>query len=376
MAIKFYADIDLNSNKITNLGSPTASSDAATKAYVDSVAQGLQAKQSVRAATTSVLTVASRTSTTLTISGNSLVIDGYTCGLNDRILVKNGTSHVTGGAKDNGIYVVSNIDQSSITLTRANDANTWDALVSAYVFVESGNDNGDTGWLCTINPSGDPNALGTLDIVWTQFTAAGDIQAGSGLIKNGNTISLAEISGYAVLGNAGSGTAVPSAISASTTGAVLQYSNNALHFALVDTVNIANSAVTSGKLASSSVTTEKIADEAVTNAKLAQMPASTIKGAVSAGAPQDLTSAQVRSVLGLGNLAALAVIGPSASSSSWAITHNFGTRHVLVQVYSVSSGETVYCDVSRPSNNVNQVVLSFSSEQPANSLAALLVCCD
>ena len=96
----------LNNQKITG-GTPTVATDAATKGYVDQVAQGLDAKASVKAATTANITLAAAQSATdgLTVSPSVT---------NDRVLVKNQTPPA------NGIYVV-----PAVAWTRATDMDAW-----------------------------------------------------------------------------------------------------------------------------------------------------------------------------------------------------------------------------------------------------------
>lgn len=152
--------------KITGLADPTNDQDAATKYYVDTVAQGLDVKASVLAATTA----------NITLSG-AQTIDGVSVVAGDRVLVKNQTAQA-----DNGIYVA-----ASGAWARSADANTWDELVSAYTFVEQGTANADTGYVCTINKGG---TLGTTPITWSQFSGAGTYLAGTGLTLSGNTFSI------------------------------------------------------------------------------------------------------------------------------------------------------------------------------------------
>ena len=152
--------------KITGLADPTSDQDAATKYYVDTVAQGLDVKASVKAATTA----------NITLSG-AQTIDGIAIVAGDRVLVKNQTSTPT-----NGIYVA-----ASGAWARSADAKTWDELVSAYTFVEEGATYADTGWVCTINAGG---TLGTTPITWSQFSGAGTYLAGTGLTLSGNTFSI------------------------------------------------------------------------------------------------------------------------------------------------------------------------------------------
>jgi hypothetical protein len=158
--------IAMGSNKITGLGTPTADQDAATKAYVDGVAQGLDIKASCRAATT----------TSITLSGTQ-TIDGVAVIAGDRVLVKNQSS-----AAENGIYVA-----AVSTWSRAADANTWDELVGAFTFIEDGTTNDNTGWVCAVSPGG---TLGVTAVTFEQFSGAGQVIAGTGMTKTGNTLNV------------------------------------------------------------------------------------------------------------------------------------------------------------------------------------------
>lgn len=156
--------IAMSNYGITGLATPSNDQDAATKAYVDSVAQGIDAKASCKAGTTGNITL-----------GGLQIIDSVVCAAGDRVLVKDQTS-----AAQNGIYVV-----ASGSWARAADANTWDELVSAFTFVEQGTVNGNNGYICTISAGG---TLGTTPVTWAQFSGAGQITAGAGLQKSGNTL--------------------------------------------------------------------------------------------------------------------------------------------------------------------------------------------
>ena len=159
-------DVSWNSKRITNLLDPFNPQDAATKSYVDSLSQGLDNKASVRAATTA----------NITLSG-AQTVDGVALVAGDRVLVKDQTTQ-----SQNGIYLV-----ASGAWTRAVDADSWNELVSAYTFVESGTANADNGYTCTVDPGG---TIGTTNVTWTQFSGAGQITAGAGLTKTGNTIDV------------------------------------------------------------------------------------------------------------------------------------------------------------------------------------------
>jgi hypothetical protein len=160
------ADFSFNNFKLTNLAVPTNDADAASKGYVDSVAQGLTVKDSVRAATTA----------NITLSGTQ-TIDGVALVEGNRVLVKNQST-----ASANGIYVV-----ASGAWTRSTDADIFNELVSAFTFVEEGSTLADTGFVCTVNAGG---TLGTTPITWAQFSGAGTFTAGTGLTLTGGTFSI------------------------------------------------------------------------------------------------------------------------------------------------------------------------------------------
>ena len=163
----------MNSQKITGLATPTADGDAATKSYVDSVAQGLSAKDAVRVATTANGTLASA-------FANGQTVDGITLATGDRILIKDQST-----GSENGIYTVN----ASGAPTRAVDFDSnAEVAKGAYFFVEEGTTNADAGFVLTTDGS---ITLGTTSLSFTQFSGAGDITAGSALTKSGNTLNVA-----------------------------------------------------------------------------------------------------------------------------------------------------------------------------------------
>ena len=157
--------VSLNSQKITNLLDPTDAQDAATKAYVDGLAQGLDVKGSVRAATTANITLTS-----------TQTIDTVALSVGERVLVKNQTT-----GSENGIYTV-----GAGSWARAADAVQGKLTSGAFVFVEEGNTNQNSGWVLTTDGT---ITVGTTALAWDQFSGAGQITAGDGLTKNGNTIN-------------------------------------------------------------------------------------------------------------------------------------------------------------------------------------------
>jgi len=161
------ADIDCGTQKLINVGTPVNATDAANKAYVDAARNGLDVKDSVRVATTG----------NITLSGLQ-TIDGVTLTTGDRVLVKNQST-----AADNGIYVA-----SSGTWSRSEDANiSAEVTPGMFTFVEEGSTNADSGWVLTNNATVN---LGLTGLAFAQFSGAGQITAGAGLTKTGNTIDI------------------------------------------------------------------------------------------------------------------------------------------------------------------------------------------
>jgi hypothetical protein len=165
-------DLSLNSNKITNLTDPTGDQDAATKSYVDAIKSGLDVKDSCHVATTTAGTLS-------TSFANGQTVDGVTLVTGDRILIKD---QATGS--ENGIYTVN----SGGAPTRATDFDSNAEVTSgAFTFVEEGTVNGDGGFVLTTN---DPITVGTTSLTFVQFSGAGQITAGTGLSKSGNTLNV------------------------------------------------------------------------------------------------------------------------------------------------------------------------------------------
>ena len=163
--------VSLNSQKITGLADPTGDNDAANKGYVDGVAQGLDIKDSVVATTTANGTLSSA-------FANGQSIDGVTLQTGDRILIKNQTT-----ASQNGIY---NVNASGAP-SRTTDMATGSNAAGAFVFVEEGTVNAENGFTCTTDTGS--AVVGTNNLTFAQFSGAGQIIAGDGLEKSGNTLS-------------------------------------------------------------------------------------------------------------------------------------------------------------------------------------------
>ena len=162
--------VSLNSQTITNLADPVNTQDAATRGFVEATAQGLDVKDSCVAATTANITIA-------TALNNGDTLDGVTLATNDRVLVKNQST-----ASENGIYIVGS------SPARADDLATGADAAGFFTFVEKGTVNADNGFVCTSDKGS--AVVGTNNLTIAQFSGAGQVTAGDGLDKSGNTLSV------------------------------------------------------------------------------------------------------------------------------------------------------------------------------------------
>lgn len=228
------AGVSMNSNKITSLTDGTAAQDAATYGQLLAVANGMDWKASVRAASTANVVVASALT-------NGLVMDGVTLATGDRVLLKNQTT-----TSENGIYVV----VVSGAASRSADADvSAEVTANMAMMVEEGTVAADTQWILTTNQ---PITLGTTGLVFAQIGSGTSYTQGTGITISGSVISI---------------------------------------------------------------------DTAVVARKFS------------------------------------AAVG-DGTSTSLAVTHNFGTRDVLVNVYDATGFDSVECDVVR--TNTNTVTLTFA----------------
>ena len=215
--------IDMGSNRITNVGTPTASTDATTKAYVDSVKQALDIKDSVKLATTANLSATYNNGAgTLTYDATGVqAVDGVNLALNDRVLVKDQST-----GTQNGIYRVSTAPAVGVAgvLTRATDADSNAEVTGGmFAFVEAGSSNADNAYVLT-SVTGTAT-LGTSTLTFTQFSGAGQIDAGNALTKTGNTLAV-DVDDKTLSHNSGSNLSLKG-ISATANGDILFGANGA-----------------------------------------------------------------------------------------------------------------------------------------------------
>ena len=296
--------------------SPSADADVATKAYVDAQRSGLDVKQSVRVATTEALTLASDFE-----AGD--VVDGVTLAEGNRILIKNQST-----ASENGIYVVA----ASGAPTRATDADSnTEVTPGMFTFVEEGTVNADSGWVLTTNGS---ITLGTTALTFAQFSGAGQIVAGNGLTKTGNQLDVG-------------GTADRITVNADSVDIASTYAGQSsittLGTVTTGTWNATDIAVADGGTGAST------ASDARTNLA-------------------DTASGFTTSTPVLARVASQTI--GNAADVTFTITHNFGTRDAIVQVYDTTTYETVIADTVRATTNT--VTVTFSTAPASNAYRVVI----
>ena len=161
--------VNVSGTKITSLADPVADTDAANKRYVDAARSGLDVKISVRAATT----------TNITLSGTQ-TIDDIPLIAGDRVLVKDQST-----SSQNGIYVVSSGAWSRST--DADNSPSGEVTSGMFTFVEEGTLNTGYGFVLTTQ---NPITLDVTGLTFTVFTSAGSITPGLGLSKTGSTLDV------------------------------------------------------------------------------------------------------------------------------------------------------------------------------------------
>ena len=292
------------------VATPTDAAHIATKGYVDAARQGLDVKQSVRAATVGAINISAD------LEAGDL-IDGVTLVAGDRVLVKDQST-----ATENGIYVA----VASGAASRSSDANgtadTGELKPGTFTFVEEGAVNSDKGFVVSTNGT---ITIGSTSIAWTQFSGAGSFTAGDGLSQSGNTINVNVTSNRTAI------TADAIDISANYVG---QSSITTLGTITTGTWNGTDVAVADGGTGASDATTAR-----------------TNLGIKTTGTAATTTTATLARVAAQGNTAHV------SGTSTTAVVHNFNTTDVIVQVYEVATGETVVGDVNRTNADTVTVVL-------------------
>jgi phage-related tail fiber protein len=282
------------------VAAPSSDNDAANKGYVDAARSGLDVKESVRAATTG----------DITLSGTQ-TIDDVVLVEGDRVLVKNQDT-----ASENGIYVV---DEDAWARSTDADTNT-EVNAGMFTFVEEGTVNADSGWVLTTN---NPITLGTTSLAFAQFSGAGQVIAGDGLTKTGNQLDVGGTTDRITV-----------------TADAVDIANTYVGQTSITTLGTVGTGTWQGSTVAIEYGGTGATSASVARTNLADTP----------------TAGQTTGTATLARVASQTVGDNSATS--FTVTHNFGTRDVVVQVYDLSTYETVVTDVVR--TNTNSVTITFS----------------
>jgi hypothetical protein len=301
-------DLSMAGFKLTNVATPTVSTDAANKQYVDDVAQGLNIHAASYAATTANLNATYSNGTsgvgaTLTNAGTqaAFATDGTTPTTGDRILVKNQTT-----TSQNGIYTITTLGSGSTNwvLTRATDFDTPTEIAGGdFTFVDNGTTLANTGWVCV----NEVTTVGTDPIIFEQFSGAGTYTASNGVLLTGTNFTFQPRSGYGL-----------------ATGA----SGAEIKLATTSGLNISSDLAVGAGNGITVLTNTVAIDSTVVVSKYA------------------------------------ANVG-DGSATSYTVTHNLGTRDVIVTVYDNSSPYAeVITDVAHTTTNT--VTIAFSVAPTSN----------
>lgn len=364
---------------VTISGSPSSSTDAATKGYVDSLAAGLDPKASVRLATAAALDAYSFSSNVITADANgALSVDGETVAVNDRILVKDETG---ADAPYNGIYVVTATGDGSnpFVLTRASDANTSAEMTpGVFCFIEEGDDNADSGWVLSSNAT---ITLNTTDISFVQFSSAANLTFSAPLNKTGSTVTLdytARLTNNGGNLDLASGVATPgtyTAVTVDTYGRVTSGANISSANGLVTRTSSGNYTSrtitgTSGKITVSdgdgvagnptlTIASDYVGQTSITT--LGTITTGTWTGtaiAVANGGTGSTTAAGARTNLGAAGVYNGSITG-DGSTTAFTVTHNLGNRQAAVHVFDDSYNE-VELDKVNPTTNTSTITFSVA----------------
>lgn len=275
------ATVSMNNQVLTGLAAPVSATDAVNKAYADAIASGLNPKNSVLAATTPA-------GGNITLSAPQ-TIDGIALVAGNRVLVKNQTT-----AAQNGIYVVA-------AGAWARSADQQVPTQGDFTFIETGTANAAQGWI-----------LGTSATLWTQFSAAGEYVAGSGIAISGTSIAFNPLTAGGLQIAAGG-------------ASILLPTNSGLGLSAAGIAVGAGTgiAVVGGLVSVSSTTPQKFSQTLAT------------------------------------------------SATSYTITHSLNTLDVHVQVYTIADGSEVEVDNLRAT--VNSVTLNFGTAPSASAYRVVII---
>lgn len=339
------AAVAMNAQLITGLATPVSGTDAATKAYVDALSQGINWKAPVRAATTANGTLASA-------FANASIVDGVTLVTGDRILLKNQTA-----GQENGIYVVA----ASGAPTRATDADTAAEILQAAVFVQEGTVNAD---ILYVNSTNAPITLGTTPLVFAQIGGATTYTSANGGITIAGTVVTAVAGTGITIGVGGISLTAPVTVPLGGTGQVALTANTVL-------LGNGTSAVALAAGTADQVLRIPGAGGAPAFGAIDLTKPAAVTGAlpIANGGTGATTAATARTALG-----AVAKYAASVGNNvltSITVNHNLGTSDVQVMVFRVGSPfDKVYPDIQI--TDANNVTLVFAVAPTTNQFRCVV----
>lgn len=277
-SVTYTAAQPMGGHKITGLGAPVASDDAARLVDVQNASLGILAKDAARVATTG----------NITLSGPQ-TIDGISVIAGDRVLVKNQTT-----GSENGIYVC-----AAAAWARSTDANTSALMKSGtFIFVCEGTVNADSGWILSTDGT---ITLGTTTLTFVQFSGAGSVTAGTGLTKTGNTINangnvgrivvnaddidLATVAGMTVNTFGASGTKKVCTVTTDTYGRITAISEHDMTCELISAQPVSNILTSLSALATVGILVQSVAGTVVGRSLAEGTGISITNGSGAAGNP-------------------------------------------------------------------------------------------
>ena len=388
-AVIFPGTVTLNAD-------PQNALEAATKQYVDATAEGLNVHPSVAVATTA----------SVDLNSPPATIDTVTLTNGIRVLVKNQSS-----AAENGIYVY---NSASAILERASDYNTAGEIDPGdFFFVNSGSAYATTGWVQTATVT----TLGTDPINFTQFSGAGTYLAGNGLHLIGNQFSIdtdvtVDKNTAQTLTNKTLTSPVISGLYLSDNNIIVEGTNDVHETTLNFTDPTQDNTITfknaSGTVAFTSdipsntdgltegstnlYFTSERAEDAVgailtdtATVDLTYTDNGASAGTITADVILKSTNSYLSSASGLAidissletklttdgyTKKASASVG-NGVNTSFALTHNFGTRDVVVNIYDNATWETIEADVVR--TDTDTVTVSFASAPSNNAYRVVVI---
>ena len=416
-AVTFPGTVTLNAD-------PTQALQAATKQYVDEVAEGLKVKPAVQIATTANLVAdydngTSGVGATLTGTSNGAfpTIDGVTLtsivpGTNG-ILIKNQTSSL-----QNGRYNLTQLGDSGEPwiLTRCGLCDQSNEIPGMYVFVKDGTLGEGTGWVAVVS---DPATfvIGTDSISYTQFSGAGTYTAGTGLTLTGtqfsiNTAVTVDVSTEQTLTNKTLTNPIVSGLYLSDNNITIEGTDDVHETTVAFTDPTQDNVITfknaTGTVAFTSDITAAIdavsttdieegtnlyfTDERAQDAVGNNVSGSNSLSAVytdsagtfafdttlattsymskSSGLAIDISALETKLITDSFTKKASANVG-NGSNVSFAVTHSLNSRDVVVNVYDNSTHDTVEVDVVR--TDVNTVTVSFSNAPTTNAYRVVVI---